>query len=98
MGQWAFVECSPAVRRAGEEIIKYIRSRRISSDRFRTVQKDSKNPISLPDLQEALQWVQTLEPSGVGARNLQECLVIQLEALKQDRESSEGHDFDWSGP
>ena len=33
----------------------------------------------------ALGWLQNLEPIGVGARNLAECLVIQLKALPQDR-------------
>ena len=94
MGQWAFVECTPAVRRAGEEIIKYIDPEGYFRTDFEQVQKDSKDPIALQDLQEALQLVQTLEPSGVGARNLQECLVIQLEALQQDGESSDGHDFE----
>lgn len=32
----------------------------------------------LPVLEEALSCVQDLEPSGVGARNLQECLTLQL--------------------
>src|SRR6185312_15366395 len=58
------------------------------------VQKDSKTPIAIENLIEALGLVQTLEPSGVGARNLQECLLIQLDAVKQDEEASEGHDFE----
>ena len=33
----------------------------------------------LEDVQEALGTVQTLDPSGVGARDLHECLLIQLE-------------------
>lgn len=40
--------------------------------------------ISLEDLQGALEYLQRLDPSGVGARNLQECLVIQLQALPDD--------------
>jgi len=94
MGQWAFVECTPAVRRAGEEIIKYIDPEGYLRTDFEQIQKDSKDPLLLDDLHDALQLVQTLEPSGVGARTLQECLVIQLEALKPDREASEGHDFE----
>lgn len=37
--------------------------------------------ISLNDLQGALEYLQHLDPPGVGARNLQECLVLQLQAL-----------------
>jgi len=40
--------------------------------------------ISLDDLQDALKYLQRLDPSGVGARNLQECLVLQLQALPDD--------------
>jgi RNA polymerase sigma-54 factor len=40
--------------------------------------------ISLDDLQDALKYLQGLDPSGVGARNLQECLVLQLQALPDD--------------
>jgi RNA polymerase sigma-54 factor len=32
------------------------------------------------EVEEALRVVQTLDPAGVGARNLQECLLIQLES------------------
>ncbi|MED1203782.1 RNA polymerase factor sigma-54 [Heyndrickxia acidicola] len=35
--------------------------------------------ISLAEAEECLQLLQTLEPAGVGARTLQECLLIQIE-------------------
>src|SRR6185437_1579312 len=94
MGQWAFIEATPEVRRAGEEIIKYIDPEGYLRTDLEIVQKDSKDPIAMDCLLEALSLVQTLEPSGVGARNLQECLLIQLEAVKQDPERAEGHDFE----
>lgn len=37
--------------------------------------------ISIADLESALTCIQQLDPPGVGARNLQECLSIQLSAL-----------------
>ena len=94
MGQWAFIECTPAIRRAGEELIKYIDPEGYLRTDLESIQKDSKDPITIPDLHEALRLVQTLEPAGVGARNLQECLLIQLEALKHDEERAQGHDFE----
>ncbi len=36
--------------------------------------------LDLEDVQAGLQAVQSLDPTGVGARNLQECLLLQLEA------------------
>ncbi len=35
---------------------------------------------SVADVEEALRFVQTLDPAGVGARTLQECLLIQLDS------------------
>lgn len=38
-------------------------------------------PIDAAVLQKALELIQTLEPAGVGARDLTECLLIQLRAI-----------------
>ena len=40
---------------------------------------------TLEEVAEGLQLVQTLDPAGVGARDLQECLLIQLKHLPGDR-------------
>ncbi len=37
--------------------------------------------ISTGDLEAALEYIQQLDPPGIGARNLQECLSLQLAAL-----------------
>lgn len=39
--------------------------------------------VELDELNIALRQVQNLEPSGIGARNLQECLTLQLKALPE---------------
>ena len=44
-----------------------------------TLAEDSGLPLS--DLEEGLHRLQSLEPAGVGARNLSECLCIQLRRL-----------------
>lgn len=38
-------------------------------------------PASLAEMEAALKLVQSVEPSGFGARDLRECLMLQLEAL-----------------
>ena len=38
-------------------------------------------PITLPEVEHALRHIQTFTPSGVGARDLQECLLIQARNL-----------------
>jgi RNA polymerase sigma-54 factor len=91
--QWTFVECSPPVRKAGEILINNIDAEGYFRAKFEDVQRESKTPATITDLQEALSLIQTLEPPGVGARNLQECLLIQLQAIEEDQDLSEGHDF-----
>jgi RNA polymerase sigma-54 factor len=94
LGEWAFVECPSGVRAAGEAIINYIDDEGYLRTELEEIQKDSKTPLAMEDLQAALKLVQGLEPSGVGARNLRECLLIQLDTLAEDPETAEGHDFD----
>ncbi len=40
--------------------------------------------VSEEDLEEAIQITQTLDPPGVGARSLEECLLLQLDAIEED--------------
>ena len=93
LSQWAFVEASPGVKQAGRAIINYIDAEGYLRVEFEQIQKESKAPLSLADLEQALKLVQGLEPAGVGARNLQECLLLQLTALEQDPEMAKGHEF-----
>ena len=101
MGEWAFVDCPQPVRTAGEAIIAnldgdgYLRrdGQPLPLEELAT---EGKSPVPIADLEAALKLVQTLEPTGVGARNLRECLLIQLNALEDDddTDAGEGHDFE----
>jgi RNA polymerase sigma-54 factor len=93
LAQWAFVEAAPAVKQAGKIIISYLDAEGYLRIPFEQIIAESKNPPTLADLQAALALVQTLEPSGVGARTLQECLLIQLAAIELDEDLAKGHDF-----
>lgn len=81
--QWAFVEVPPDVKAAGTLLIS-----RLDDDGYlRTSLEDlaaetagTAQPFALPLLRTALQLVQSLEPPGVAARDLQECLLLQLRA------------------
>ena len=42
--------------------------------------------IELEELEIALRHIQNFDPTGIGARNLQECLALQLKALPDDPE------------
>ena len=94
LGQWAFVECTPEVRKAGEVLINNIDADGYIRTPLEQIQKDSKTPVDLESLQQAVKLVQTMEPAGVGARDLQECWLLQLDAIERDEEMAQGHDFD----
>jgi RNA polymerase sigma-54 factor len=93
LNQWSFIDCSPAVRAAGETLINYIDPEGYIRTPFEQIQAESKSPPRIEDLNEALLLIQLLEPAGVGARRLSECLLLQLDALERDDETAEGHDF-----
>jgi RNA polymerase sigma-54 factor len=86
LNQWAFLEPPAAVDRAGRIIIEYIED----DGYLRTPLEELMDKTSCEqpapgeqDFREALTLVQTLEPLGVGARDLRECLLIQLAGLSQ---------------
>jgi RNA polymerase sigma-54 factor len=45
--------------------------------------------VGLDTVHQAVALIQTFDPSGVGARTLQECLLIQAQALAQEQEAPE---------
>lgn len=92
--QWAYVEAPANILRAGRILIDYIDGDGYLRTPFETIQHESKEPPRLEELDAAVKLVQTLEPAGVGARNLSECLLLQLNMMEEDEELSEGHDFD----
>lgn len=113
MTQWALVDASAEVKKAGEAIIDwmdedgYIRMeiehhrskngstdeesrpliiRRTPEERTRLIEEialSQNPPMDVAVLEEALRLVQTLEPTGVGACDLAECLLIQLAASQR---------------
>ncbi len=84
--QWAFVEVSGRIREAGELIINYIEDDGYLKTGLDTIAEQHVPPFTPEEMEEALSWVQTLEPAGIGARNLRECLLIQLDSLEGNHE------------
>ncbi len=78
--QWAFVEASEPVRTAGRLIITFIDADGYLRTALEDLPKQTNEPVAPADLRAALELVQTLEPPGVGARDLRECLTLQLAA------------------
>jgi RNA polymerase sigma-54 factor len=85
MGQWAFVDVSDAVRAAGKLIISLIDEDGYLRTELSSLAEmdDSHRSFDAETLRGALTLVQSLEPVGVAARDLAECLMLQLQAEMQ---------------
>ena len=82
--QWGLVDADEGVKKAGSTIIDYIDERGYLSVRLEQLHNKDKADFTLDDLKEALELVQKLEPVGVGARDLKECLLIQMAQSSED--------------
>jgi RNA polymerase sigma-54 factor len=82
--QWGLVEAEEPVKKAGTMIIDYIDNRGYLTVRLEQLHNKDRDDFTLDDLQAALELVQKLEPVGVGARDLRECLLIQMSQSSED--------------
>jgi len=76
--QWRLVEADGPVKKAGQAIIDYIDDKGYLTVRLEQLHNKDRADFSFDDLKTALELVQKLEPTGVGAQNLKECLLIQM--------------------
>ena len=82
--QWRLVEADEPVKKAGSMIIDYIDDRGYLTVRLEQLHNKDRADFTLDDLKHALELVQKLEPPGVGARDLKECLLIQMAQSSED--------------
>ena len=82
--QWRFIDASEAVKKAGTVIIDYIDNRGYLTVRLEQLHTKDEEDFTFDDLKEALNLAQKLDPTGVGARDIRECLLIQLTQQGQD--------------
>lgn len=82
--QWALLELDDDFSTAGELIIDHIDTDGYLRVRFEQIADKLRPPIPIELLEKVLLEVQRLEPAGVGARELKECLLLQLAALPGD--------------
>ncbi|MFH1371894.1 MAG: RNA polymerase factor sigma-54 [Planctomycetota bacterium] len=76
--QWRLVEVDEPVKKAGGIIIDYTDDKGYLSVRLEQLHSKERTDFKLEDLQKALELIQKLDPPGVGARDLKECLLIQM--------------------
>ena len=82
--QWGLVEAAEPVKKAGSTIIDYIDDKGYLTVRLEQLHNKDRVDFTLDDLEQALELVQNLEPAGVGARDLKECLLIQMTQSGED--------------
>jgi len=86
LDQWRLIDAEGPVRMAGFAIIDYIDEKGYLSIQLEQLYNKDRQEFGLEDLQKALELVQKLEPAGVGARDMKECLLIQLSQSGEDRQ------------
>jgi len=82
--QWSFISAAEAIKHCGELIISFIDDDGYLRMPLADLISQTNIPMTTEQLGQALELVQTLDPAGVGARNVQECLSLQLGRLGGD--------------
>ena len=82
--QWRLIDGEMPVKKAGGMIIDYLDDRGYLTVRLEQLHNKDRTDFNLDDLNKALELVQKLEPTGVGARDLKECLLIQMAQGSRD--------------
>ncbi len=76
--QLGYLECDPEVRAMADYLIYNLDDNGFLNLELRDLVRDSGGDATYAQAEEALALVQKLDPPGVGARNLRECLLLQL--------------------
>ena len=82
--QWQFAEVDEETDRIGRVLIDHIDDSGRLSTPLEEVARTLQPPAPPDALEDALTYVQELDPRGVGARDLKECLLLQLNVLPGD--------------
>ena len=82
--QWRMVDADESVKKAGDMIIDYLDDRGYLTVRLEQLHNKDRGDFTVDDLKQALELVQKLEPAGIGARDMKECLLIQMAQSGED--------------
>lgn len=85
LGQFHLLDVTGEVGEAGAYVIGNLDEHGYLTQQLDELVEAAEGRYRLSDVEEALRQVQTLEPLGVGARNLKECLLLQV--------GDEGHEL-----
>lgn len=84
LGQLSIMEIQDSLMDICENIIYNINDNGYLAHPLEEVVESMETPVSLEQANEALEIVQSMEPLGVGARDLKECLILQLDKRDPD--------------
>lgn len=84
LAQWALIDITEDIRRAGDAIINTLDPDGYLRVRLEEIVAGQRRPMTVEMLEQALIEIHKLEPAGIGARDLVECLLLQLDALLGD--------------
>ncbi len=76
--QIGFLDCSPEIRQFAEYIVYNLDDNGFLKATLHDLVRDYAGDVTIDGAEEALGLVQRLDPPGVGARTLKECLLLQL--------------------
>jgi RNA polymerase sigma-54 factor len=84
--QWDLVEVENRIRRAGYVLLDWVTDDGYLREPIETIAQHLPDGLTIKDLQDAIPVLQErLEPVGICARSLQECLLLQIDALERDK-------------
>ncbi len=86
LAQWALLDLDEETQRAGETIIANIDPDGYLRVSMQDLAERVRPPLTLESLDRALAEVHRLEPRGIGARDVVESLLLQLDAQPGDNE------------
>jgi len=84
--QWDLVEADDLTHRCGQMIIDHLEPDGYFRTAFADLNHEVGQEVDGAVWERALRLVQTLDPPGIAARTVQECLLLQLEAMGEDHE------------
>jgi RNA polymerase sigma-54 factor len=87
LDQWRYVETDPLTRAIGDHLITFIDDDGYLRTDVETIMRAATAPPGMtPENIEStlLELQQKLEPAGIGSRTVQECLLLQLDALSNE--------------
>lgn len=84
LAQWSLFDLDEQASRAGELIINHLDQDGYLRVRLDELAVRSRSALTVETLERALEEIHKLDPPGIGARDVIECLLLQLDALPGD--------------